>query len=311
ESLERALAIFEELGARLHAERAQAEIMGRLLRARHFTHRGEVEVARADLERGLALAEALLPGVVDLLLGALGRLELAVGDAAAAHARLAPVTEHVRQREWIGAAHQRLVATDAEALVELGELDAARELADLLERQKALDEDLSRALTASLRGLIAAAAGDLDTAAGELRRSLAEHEQTRQPFNIAYTLLALGTVERRARRNVRARESLERALAIFEELGARLHAERAQAELARVGGRRPAAGKLTETERRVAELVARGKSNQEVARELYVSPKTVEWNLSKVYRKLMIRSRGELAAKLAGEGARKIRGTAD
>ena len=57
-------------------------------------------------------------------------------------------------------------------------------------------------------------------------------------------------------------------------------------------------GKLTPTELRIAQLVARGRSNHEVARELFISPKTVEWNLSKVYRKLMVRSRTELAAKL-------------
>jgi DNA-binding NarL/FixJ family response regulator len=58
---------------------------------------------------------------------------------------------------------------------------------------------------------------------------------------------------------------------------------------------------LTETERRVVELVATGRSNREVARELVLSTKTVEWNLSKVYRKLGVRSRAELAARLAGQ----------
>jgi DNA-binding NarL/FixJ family response regulator len=76
-------------------------------------------------------------------------------------------------------------------------------------------------------------------------------------------------------------------------------AERAAAELSRLAGRRPAPGRLTETERRVAELVARGKSNHEVARELHLSPKTVEWNLSKIYRKLGVRSRTELAVQFA------------
>jgi len=58
---------------------------------------------------------------------------------------------------------------------------------------------------------------------------------------------------------------------------------------------------LTPTEARIAELVAAGRSNAEVARELFISPKTVEWNLSKIYKKLHVRSRSELAAKFAGQ----------
>ncbi|MGH3071994.1 MAG: helix-turn-helix domain-containing protein, partial [Gaiellaceae bacterium] len=80
-------------------------------------------------------------------------------------------------------------------------------------------------------------------------------------------------------------------------LGATVWADRARAELARIGGR-SAAGGLTETERRVAELVADGRSNKEVAAALYVTVKSVEANLSRVYAKLGLRSRTELAARL-------------
>lgn len=65
--------------------------------------------------------------------------------------------------------------------------------------------------------------------------------------------------------------------------------------------RKGVSARLTPAERRVAELVARGRTNQEVADALHVSPKTVEWNLSKIYRKLLVRSRTELAVKLARE----------
>ena len=78
-------------------------------------------------------------------------------------------------------------------------------------------------------------------------------------------------------------------------LGAALWAERAAAELARIPGRGRASGELTETERRVAELVAEGLSNKEVAARLFVSVRAVEANLSKVYAKLGVRSRAELA----------------
>ena len=76
--------------------------------------------------------------------------------------------------------------------------------------------------------------------------------------------------------------------------------ERARAELTRIGGRAPATpGVLTPTEERVAALVAAGGTYREVADALFISPKTVQWNLSKIYRKLGVRSRAELAAKLA------------
>jgi DNA-binding CsgD family transcriptional regulator len=89
---------------------------------------------------------------------------------------------------------------------------------------------------------------------------------------------------------------------VFDDLGARLWSERARAELRRVGGRAAAPGTLTATEERVAELVAAGRTYREAADALFMSPKTVQWNLSKIYRKLGVRSRAELAAKLAAEG---------
>jgi DNA-binding NarL/FixJ family response regulator len=111
-------------------------------------------------------------------------------------------------------------------------------------------------------------------------------------------MLVEGTVLRRARRIAEARHTLKQALAIFEELGAALWAPRTRRELARLGGRPSRTRELTATEEQIADLVASGKSNREVARALHISPKTVEWNLSKVYRKLNVGSRTELAAKL-------------
>jgi len=106
-----------------------------------------------------------------------------------------------------------------------------------------------------------------------------------------------GAVERRAKRKREARETLRRALDTFEKLGAPLWAEKASAELARIGGRVPALLGLTPTEGRVAELVASGSTNREVAEALFVSVHTVEANLKRIYRKLGIRSRTELASR--------------
>jgi DNA-binding NarL/FixJ family response regulator len=92
---------------------------------------------------------------------------------------------------------------------------------------------------------------------------------------------------------------LEDALDSFEQLGAPFWAAKARSELGRIGGRRaPTRGALSETEALIAGLAAAGRTNAEIAAQLVMSPKTVKWNLSKVYRKLGVRSRTELAAAL-------------
>ena len=95
---------------------------------------------------------------------------------------------------------------------------------------------------------------------------------------------------------------LERAMSEFEQLGAAIWSARAREELARIGGRVPSAGELTPSERRIAELVAEGKTNKEVAAILVVAERTVESALTHIYRKLDLRSRTQLARKLAGAG---------
>jgi len=120
------------------------------------------------------------------------------------------------------------------------------------------------------------------------------HEGLTMPFELGRTLLVQGGVRRRARQKRAAREALEQALGIFEELGARLWAEKTRSELARIGGRRAVLGELTEAERRVARLAAAGRTNREIADSLYTSVRTVEGHLSHIYRKLGIRSRSEL-----------------
>ena len=116
---------------------------------------------------------------------------------------------------------------------------------------------------------------------------------------MARTLLVLGRVQRRAKQKAAAKQSLERALELFEALPAPLWSERAREELSRIGLRRAAPGELTESERRVAELAASGLTNREVAARLFMSPKTVEANVARAYRKLGIHSRAELGARLA------------
>jgi DNA-binding NarL/FixJ family response regulator len=119
-------------------------------------------------------------------------------------------------------------------------------------------------------------------------------------------LLVKGVIERRAKRRGQARRTLQEAASDFERMGARLWAERARSELARLGGRRPRfAGELTPTERRVVELAAEGLSNKEIAQTLFVTVHTVELHLSHAYTKLGVRSRSQLARRLkASDGAK-------
>jgi DNA-binding CsgD family transcriptional regulator len=179
----------------------------------------------------------------------------------------------------------------------LGQVDAA---AELLDDAQALADRLQRAslqlVVARSAALIEAARGQLDAAGGMLQAALAD-DASGQPFEHGRTLLALGSVQRRNRKKAPAREALTAAAERFGQLGAPLWADRAEAELARVGGRAPTDG-LTPTERQVAELIAAGRTYREAAAELFISPKTVQWNLSKVYSKLGIRSRAELPGRL-------------
>lgn len=141
------------------------------------------------------------------------------------------------------------------------------------------------AVSARGRALLAGAEGDFEAAREEVERALRAHERLPQPFERGRTLLAQGTIERRAKRRAAAREGLTAALSLFDALGAGLWAGQAAAELARIPGRGRASGELTETERHVADAL----SNKEVATRLFVSVRAVEANLSKVYAKLGVR----------------------
>jgi DNA-binding CsgD family transcriptional regulator len=148
--------------------------------------------------------------------------------------------------------------------------------------------------------LLLAARGNLDGALAAAEEALARHERLPMPFELGRTLLAQGQLQRRAKHKRASRDSLQQAVQVFERLGAPLWAERARAELARIGLRPPAPLGLTPTEERVAEMVAAGHTNREVAQALFLSVHTVEDNLTRIYRKLGIRSRTELAAQRSG-----------
>ena len=261
--------------------------------------RGPEADARAEAQ--LAIDGGLRSGVYyAALLGshALGLVELVSGDPAAAHGILALITGAVAVREmidpgWMGL---RSIPDDIEALIRLGDLDAAEALlASVAERAQRLGRASALATAGRCRALLASARGEHDAAAESLRLAFAAHERLEMPLELARTHLVAGEVARRARRKVAAREHVGQARLIFTRLGAAPWAQRAEAELARLGTTRATGLELTSAEHRVADLVAAGHTNREVAAELYMGLRTVEAHLSVIYRKLGVRSRSELA----------------
>ena len=182
----------------------------------------------------------------------------------------------------------------------VGRIDEARPIVARLEASAAgRDRPWAAGTAARGRALLAEAAGDLGEAEAAAEESSAALDRSGHPFETARSRLVLGRILRRSRQRRRARQVLEDARDTFRELGARAWVTRAEEELARIGGRTSAGGELTPTERRVAELVAEGRTNREVAATLVVSERTVESTLTQIYRKLDVRSRTELARKLA------------
>jgi DNA-binding CsgD family transcriptional regulator len=182
-----------------------------------------------------------------------------------------------------------------EAMLSLGRFEDAEPLVESLERNgRRLDRAWTLAVGLRCRAMLQAEQGDVAGAITTAELALTEHQRLPMPFEQARTQLLLGRLQRRQRHRAAAAASLQEALQTFERLGATVWVEHAKAEQARgVSGRRRGQG-LTATEERVAELAASGMTNRDIAGALFVSSKTVEVNLSRIYRKLGIRSRAEL-----------------
>jgi DNA-binding CsgD family transcriptional regulator len=258
---------------------------------------GRLDLARAQGGEGLRLAQASRAQWFELMnLPVLGLVELSAGrpEEAAAHlARADELCERIALRE---PGRFRFHADYIEALVALGELDRAADvLARFTQRGQELGRIWAQATSSRCRGLLLAARGDQVGAAAALQAALRDHERLPMPFEQARTFLAAGQVHRRARRKREARDMLTAAQAQFASLGATVWAARAGEALGRVGLRAAPPLDLTPTERGAAELAAAGLTNREIAERMFISLRTAESTLSRVYRKLGVRSRAELA----------------
>jgi DNA-binding CsgD family transcriptional regulator len=297
-----ALAAADE-GLALAHELGQPTVAAHFLvgRARVEAGRGHEQACRAAAKEALdVLGPAGMALPSEHVACSLGLLDLGLGrlEDAAAHLR-----ESARRVAEMGL-HDRDVLPDpdlVEALVGLGRpSDATRALDAWLGRGGAGGTRLGAALAARCRGLLA---GD-DVFEDDFRTALELHELADEPFAVARTRLCLGERLRRAGRRIDARSELRAALETFDRLEAEPWITRARRELRATGekvGRRAArtGDELTAQELQVALLVAEGKTNREVGAALFLSPKTVEFHLARVYRKLDLTSRAELIRRVS------------
>jgi DNA-binding NarL/FixJ family response regulator len=264
-------------------------------------YRGNLAEAELIAESGLKRADSFgdawcrrihlqLAGFVELSAGRFAAAAATYGALAAAADDLGLV-EPIALRfepDWI------------EACVGCGDLDAA---AAAFERLHLRHERLPRPWTtlglARCRVLLDGARGtDTAPALAQLAEARAQVRADILPMDQARCLLIAGVAHRRARRRRQSREDLVAAAEGFRAIGALAFADRAETELARIGGRQSAPRGLTATEEMVARLAAAGRTNRVIADELFLSPKTVEANLARAYTKLGISSRAQLSAAL-------------
>jgi DNA-binding CsgD family transcriptional regulator len=267
--------------------------------AAHIGREDEARVAArsaVDAARATGATFLLYPAIT-----ALAFLEVSLGDYHAALATLEPLLMS------FDSAHDTEIMVGAylpdavEALTALGRFDEAEPLVAALENNGAShDRPWMLAIGARGRGHVLAARGELDAAERAAQEAIDHHQRLPMPFEKARTQLLLGQLQRRRRRKQAADATLREALETFERLGAPLWAKRANVELGRLTSPAGDVLGLTAAEHRIAERAAAGLSNKQIAAELFIAPKTVEMNLSSVYRKLGIHSRAGLSAALQG-----------
>jgi DNA-binding CsgD family transcriptional regulator len=273
------------------------------IRALVDAYLGRLDQARARATEGVARSRAWKEEVfLARNLAVLGLIDLSTGNYTAAAEKLGPL---IRRRQELGAGEPSIYPARElaiEALVAVGDLDEARvQLGWLEEAGRRLATPWPLAMGARCGGLLRAAEGNLEGALASCEQALEVHARMPGPFERARTLLIYGTILRRAKRRHAAREAIEEALSIFASLPAPVWAAKAVAEQARIGGRAASGSGLTPSERRIAEVVAAGKTNKEAATALYLSVHTVEDALKRIYRKLGVRSRTELSRRLNGD----------
>jgi DNA-binding CsgD family transcriptional regulator len=294
-------------GIRIAEETGQdtTHTFGLVCAARVEAAQGREEAARDHIARALEIAPHGIGAVSAHALSTLGLLELGLGRGEETVALLEQLAHKARERGLGEPAVIQWAPDLIEAYARTGRDEDARSELELFEGQaEETGRNWALAAAARCRGVLAPEE-ELDDHFG---RAIELHRRTPTPFELARTELCFGEQLRRHRRRSDAREPLRSALEAFERLGAEPWAERARIELGASGetARRrdpSAAGQLTPQELQVALVVGQGATNREAGAALFLSPKTIEAHLGRIYRKLNVRSRTELASLLAREGA--------
>jgi DNA-binding CsgD family transcriptional regulator len=279
------------------------------LSAWHLEPRCELLIAAGDQDQALALADEHLPDeesepLPAQFVGACvrGKVSMWRGDTAATIRHLERAARLAGQCDWAEpGVRSRIDHLLAEAYIVAGRVGDAEQISAWLGElglrlgRPALAGDAHR-----IDALLAAQAGDLDTAAAAARAAVAAHQSSPLRLELARSLLVLGRIERRRKARRQSRQVLARARELGTEIGHRPLLAAIEKELPQVAAERSGT-ELTATERRVADLIAAGSTNRDTAAVLFVSVRTVDAHVASIYRKLGVRTRAELARRIAAQ----------
>jgi DNA-binding NarL/FixJ family response regulator len=304
------LALAHHLAARgveaaLDAENtyAERELLYPLARAQALLGRELEARAKAERLRDEATAHGIQPLVVRAG-SVLGLLALSLDDVETASRELGSAAGLLQSMGFAHPGAFRVFPDAVEALARAGDLSNAAALHERLEERAAAAGPWTRAAVERSRGSLLLARGDVESAADALARAAHGFDELEHGPDAARALLLRAQALLRAGKRNAAAEVADDARARFSGMGASLWAARAAAVTDRaIPGR--SLGQLTPAERRIAALVAAGRKNREIGGELYLSVATVEAHLTRMYRKLGIRSRSELA-RLVADGAIEV-----
>lgn len=265
--------------------------------------RGQVQQCTDVVDRALEVSRAMgTTSFESFGLAALTMLSMSDGDWTAAAEQMTVLADEVANSGVTMPTTVPVLLSRAEALHRSGlDAEAAKHSELLSEEAKRTQIPLVLAIAARTRAL-----REPQQAEAHLDEALKWHAQDGDPFEEARTFLIAGELARRARKNIEARVPLRSALLTFRRLEATPWIERATSELRAAGADDPqdrsdlnVVATLTPRELRVALAVAEGGTNREVAATLFISPKTVDYHLGKVFRKLSVRTRTELATTIS------------
>jgi DNA-binding CsgD family transcriptional regulator len=298
QAAEEAVHLAEEIGGE------HMVVIARTMRAAAAAYAGREPDARADIAAAMAAVERCgTPRLAYWPMSVLGFLEVSLSNYAEAAAALEQCCGDFLDMPGTEIITVGFIPDAVEALISLGRLPEAEPMIKALEHNGRLfDRPWMLAIGGRCRAMMLAAQGEVEEAERTAREALTAFGRLPMPFERARTQLLLGQILRRRRQKIATEATISEALQAFDEMGCALWAQRALAELERTNVSPTRGANLTPSERRVAELVATGMTTADVAAQLCVSPKTVEANLTRIYRKFDIHSRAELGRVMSSSG---------